>query len=348
MEKYADKLLEMDFAVVMPTASWQAAPLIVPKPGSKAKYRMAIDLRPVNAATIKESWPMPHLESELLDFGGSNCFASLDFVSAYWQLPLHPDSYTACGIVTPRAVLASKRVLPGLANATAYFQSSVEPLFSELRTNLKAWLDDFSAHAESEFELIRILERFFHICQKHGLFLSAMKSVFYAKSIKWCGRIISGDGFQFDPMRIEALRDMDEPKTAAELGEFIYCCRWMSNSIPDFSVRIAPLNEVLEEAYGRSGKRTKRSVKNIALSTLPWGPTHVQVFTELQDTLRNAVKLSYPKPGMEICVYTDASDRFWSAVVTQTQPENLEIQLEDQKHQPLAFLGADFKGAELG
>ena len=170
---------------------------------------------------------MPHLESEMIDFAGSNCFASLDFVSAYWQLALHPDSYNTCGIVTPKSVLASKRVLPGLANATAYFQSSVEPLFSELRGNLKAWLDYFSAHALSENDLIAILERFFQICEENGLFLSAIKSVFFFKKIKWCGRIISGDGYQFDPMRTNALRTMDEPKTAAELGEFIYCCRWM-------------------------------------------------------------------------------------------------------------------------
>ena len=91
MEKYAEKLLDMDFVMIMPTATWQAAPLIVPKPGSKAKFRMAIDLRPVNSATVKESWPMPHLESEMIDFAGSNCFASLDFVSAYWKLALHPD-----------------------------------------------------------------------------------------------------------------------------------------------------------------------------------------------------------------------------------------------------------------
>lgn len=138
MEKYGDKLLEMDFALVMPTASWQAAPLILPKPGSKYKYRLAIDLRPVNASTVKESWPMPHLDSEVMDFAGSTCFESLEFVSAYWQLPLHPDSYTSCGIVTPKTVLASKRVLPGLANATSYFQSIVEPLFCEMRDNLKA------------------------------------------------------------------------------------------------------------------------------------------------------------------------------------------------------------------
>lgn len=300
MERYAEKLLELEFAILMPTASWQAAPIIVPKPKSKSKYRMAIDLRPVNAATIKESWPMPHLDSEILDFAGSTCFASVGFVSAYLQLPLNPDSYTACGIVTPKSVLASKRVLLGLANATSYFQSSVEPLFSNMRDNLKAWLDDFNLHANTEGHLLGLLEQFFHTCQEHGLFLSAIKSVLFSTSLKWCGRIISAKGYTLDPLRLDGLLHMRLPKTAAELGEFIYCCRWRSIAIPDFNRRLAPLSSVLEEAYSKSGRRTKRSIKNIALRHLSWGTTHAKVFHELQETLRNAVELSYPKPDMEI------------------------------------------------
>ena len=35
---------------------------------------------------------MPHFDSEILDFHGSEYFAVLDFASAYWQLPLHRDS----------------------------------------------------------------------------------------------------------------------------------------------------------------------------------------------------------------------------------------------------------------
>lgn len=141
---------------------------------------------------------------------------------------------------------------------------------------------------------------------------------------------------------------MSLPETADELGAFIYCCRWMSISIPDFARRVTPLTDLLEKAYSRSGKRTKRSIKNISLRTLSWGPLHTEAFHNLQDTLRNAVRLSYPKPGMEICVHTDASERFWSAVVTQTKPEDLQLPLEDQRHEPLAFLGAAFKGAEVG
>ena len=111
---------------------------------------MTVDLRPVNAATIKESRPMPQFHSEIQDFSGSNCFTSLDLVSGYWQLPLHPDSYSACDVITPRGVVISKRVLQSLANAVSFFQSSIELLFSSLRDYFKAWLDDFSIHSETE------------------------------------------------------------------------------------------------------------------------------------------------------------------------------------------------------
>ncbi len=36
--------------------------LVISEPKkSPAKYRMTNDLRPINAATVKQAWPMPHL-----------------------------------------------------------------------------------------------------------------------------------------------------------------------------------------------------------------------------------------------------------------------------------------------
>ena len=281
---------------------------LVKKLSWRRKVVTVVTVRPVNAATIKESWPMPHLDSEVLEFRGSQVFAVLDFVSAYWQLLLHPGSYDACGIVGPKEVLVSKRVLPGLANATSYFQSTIEPLFQELRANMKAWLDDFNLHATNEEQLLLILERFFEICENYGLFLSAKKCIFFATSLKWCGRIINSDGYTMDPSRIEGLQDMQMPQTADELSQFMHCCRWMSLSIPEFFRRIAPLSNVIEEAHTVSGKRNTQSIKGMQLRSLSWGTEQESAFLDIQDTLRNAVKLSYPDPQKKICVFTDASE----------------------------------------
>ena len=347
LNAYVDKLKKMGFFEEMPTAEWQAAPLLVPKPGTKAGYRMTVDLRPVNSATIKESWPMPHLDSEVFDFSGSKCFASLDFVSGYWQLPLHPESYNSCGVITPHGVVISKRVLQGLANAVAFFQSSVEPLFSSLRDNLKAWLDDFSLHAVDEDTLLDKIEEFLRICQEKRLWLSAVKCKLFRKELRWCGRVISADGYKLDPTRLSGLREMGLPKTAEELAQFIYCCRWMSLSIPDFARRIAPLTGILEEAYKKSGKRTKKSIRKTALSSLSWGPQHEETFFNLQYSLKTAVTLSYPDPEKSICIFTDASERFWSGVVTQCNEADLNLPPSEQRHEPLAFLGSQFKGSSL-
>jgi len=138
-------------------------------------------------------------------------------VSGYWQLPLHPDSYSACGVIKPRGVLISKRVLQGLANAVSFFQSSIEPLFSSLINSMKAWLDDFSLHAADENSLLDHLEEFLRVCQEKRLRLSARKCKLFRKELRWCGRIISGEGYTMDPTNLTGLQGMSMPKSAGEL-----------------------------------------------------------------------------------------------------------------------------------
>ncbi|ETW05445.1 hypothetical protein H310_03210 [Aphanomyces invadans] len=48
---------------------------------------------------------------------------------------------------------------------------------------------------------------------------------------------------------------------------------------------------------------------------------------------------------MEVCVFMDASDQVWGAVATQIPPDDLSLPLEEQHHQPLAFLSGNFSSA---
>lgn len=345
MNEYIKRLLRNSFAEKCSTAAWQPAPLIVPKPVKKNEFRMAADLRPINSVKIKESWSMPHLDGEVADFSESEVFAVMHFVAAYWKLGLHPDSKELCGIITSLLVVVAKLVLQGLANSTSYFQSSVKPLFSSIRKNLHAYLDDFSLHSKTEEGILETTEEFFSICKEHNLFLSARKCKFFQKSLKWFGRVISKDGYTLEQYRLSGLQDIKEPETGAALAQFIYCTRWMSNCLPNFSRVSQPLIDILEEAFKKSGKRTKRSIKNIKLATSSWGEVHSNAYNELQDMLRNQVKLSYPKPDMVTCMFTDASDHSWAEVVTQVPPEDLEKNREDQRHKPLAFIVSKFTGS---
>ena len=62
----------------------------------------------------------------------------------------------------------------------------------------------------------------------------------------------------------------------------------------------------------------------MVLSSLSWGTIQSEVFQNLQDTLTSAVELSYPDRRKEICVFTDSSERFWLAIVTQDERKELD------------------------
>jgi RNase H-like domain found in reverse transcriptase len=57
--------------------------------------------------------------------------------------------------------------------------------------------------------------------------------------------------------------------------------------------------------------------------------------------------LAFPDPDKGICVLTNASGRFYAGLVTQIDEEQLDNLMEEQYHQPLAFLSGEFKGAQL-
>lgn len=165
--------------------------------------------------------------------------------------------------MTSRACVMPTQTQQGARNSGAIFQSRVEPCFTVIRHELKAWLDDFAIQASTEDELLNALKTFLSICRKKNLKVSLKKSTFFDKELRWCGRIVGGDGVRLDPRRLSGLTNVLKSKTAAELCDYVHCLTWMSIALPDFSQQVAPLRALLEEAYTRSGARTKKSIRKL-------------------------------------------------------------------------------------
>jgi RNase H-like domain found in reverse transcriptase len=60
--------------------------------------------------------------------------------------------------------------------------------------------------------------------------------------------------------------------------------------------------------------------------------------------LENETTLAHPAPDKRLCLYTDASQDYWSAIATQVPPADLDLPQEDQRHEQLAFLSGSFTG----
>ena len=346
MTRYVRQLLKLGLVKKATAPEWVSAPLIVPK-RPPAMFRLTVDYRPVNNATVQTFWPMPNIEAELADARGAKAFAAIDFCSGYWQAPLHPDSQPLFAFMTPEGVVMPTRTTQGGTNSAANFQEKVAECFAELRENFKAWIDDFIIFAKDEKHLLHILRRFFEICRSRNLIVSLLKSDFFLTEATWCGRIIDANGVRFNPSNLSGLKNCEFPRNAGELCEYVHGVSWISTSIPRFAQRAAPLRELLETAYEKAGgSRKKKSIAKFNLKDLGWSEEHENAFNDLQDQLQEATRLAHRNPDMTLCVHTDASDKHWAVCATQCDASELSKPIMDQEHQPLAFLSGTFSERE--
>lgn len=71
---------------------------------------------------------------------------------------------------------------------------------------------------------------------------------------------------------------MKTPVFAEELSQFVHCCRWMWSGIPNFAEVSEPLDEVLENAYKKVGKRKRSAIKGLKVLNLGWGSRQDKAF----------------------------------------------------------------------
>ena len=326
-----------------PSARWASPALAVSKPGSD-KLRFTVDLRGPKSRTVPIQSAMPHLESHLQDVAGSKCFASVDLAHGYWQVPLAEESQEMLSIQTPLGVYSSKRLLQGGSDSGNHFQAVLAQKFDGRVKRLLQWLDDFLMYAKNESQLLEDFEAFLSVCSEIGLKVHAEKTKFFMREAKFCGRIISAEGVKYHPRQFDSLLNMKRPTMEADLQQFLCATNWMRNSIPEYATRIEPLHKLLETCYKKAGKRTKRALRNLSITSL-WGTIHDDTFASIKSQLAAAVKLAHPKPNTALCLFTDASETHWSAILTQVHKDQRRKEIEDQEHEPLCFLSGAFTGS---
>lgn len=342
LKSKVEELVDAKFIFRNNASKWACAPLVVPKSGEEG-FRFTVDLRPVNAQTKRNVWPMPNTEAMLSTLAGSKVWFNLDFLHGYWQFPLSKSSQECQSFHTPFGVFTPTRVLHGATNAVAYFQSSMESIFGHL--DLLIYLDDILGSAPNTQLLLERLRAVFTVCKEKGLKLNPKKCQLVTQEVQFCGRIINKDGVQFHPRQYEALINMQTPKTVGALMELVHGANWMRTALPGFSKLISPLQVLLESNYVLNKTRKKIRLANRPISA--WGDEHQQAFTCLIQAIKDQVVLATPDPQRRLCLFTDASEEFWSGVLTQVTMNEFQSDKppQDWNHQPISFVSGSFKGS---
>jgi hypothetical protein len=326
-------------------AKWASPVQVVKKPNG---YRMCVDLRAVNSQCIATAWPMPFLESIVQYLSKSNYWFILDAFKGFWIMPLAEECQEMFSFMTDRGVFTPTRSIQGALNSATQFQARMTQIYSELLYNsVIIWIDDLLGHAESQEKWLTILSATLKLAEAFNLKFNIEKCQFFLRKVKFCGRIFDSDGVSHDPSRIQILTNMPTPTTARELQQILMASQWMSRSIPNYNGIVYPLQDFFETSMKSRKKRTKAVAGRVKLADFGWNTIHDNAFNSLRDAIATSVQLAYPDQNMIQCVFCDASYHSSSGIVTQIPIEDLNRPFEEQRHQPLGFVGHRFNGSEL-
>ena len=331
---------------------WSSPSYVVTKPGkpgtSVDHFRWTGDIRYVNSMTQRLATSMPLMSTMLEHLTDAKVFACLDCHKGYWQIPITKRSQEICSFLTPHGIFSPTRLMQGHTDSVAVFQQTMEKVFDGmLYDKILIWIDDLLSHARNAEELLPRLQSIFERCREYNLRISPDKTELGLKEIKWCGRIISGNGISFDPKMIQGLLDLDLPTNAAELQHLLTASNWLRISLPRYSEKVSDMTKMLKEAQKEVGSAKKNRLERLRLQ---WNEDGMKSFERLKDLLRESVTIAHFKyrDDYKLCLFTDASDKHWGIMLTQVGRQSWESSpLESQTHEPLAFMSGSFSGSHL-
>ena len=309
-------------------SSWASPLHIVPK--GDGTFRPCGDFRRLNAVTVPDRYPLPHIQDFSRDLLGSKWFSKIDLVRAFHQIPLSKDAIPKTALITPMGLFEFCRMPFGLCNAAQSFQRFMDNVTRGLE-GIYVYIDDILVTASSKEEMKERLRQLFERLCTYGLIVNPKKSVLGVQEVTFLGFAVSTNGIKPDQSKVAAITNFPSPTTFGKLSEFLGIVNFYHRFIPKCSVIARPLYDILKEH-----NRKKCSKKPIPISA--WKKPQEISFQELKEAVRQCAALTFPDPQAETRLVTDASDIAAGAVLEQ---------LIHNEWKPIGFYSKMFSSAEL-
>eukprot|EP00253_Pinus_taeda_P023091 PITA_23091 len=144
-------LLNVNFIYPISDSRWVSPLVIVPK--KNGKFRVCIDYRELNKATLKDHFPLPFIDQVLDTLERKKYFSFLDGFSGYNKIQVAPKDQDKTTFTCPWGTFAY-RVLPFVL----FYGDSFEEALENLEKLLIIWLDCVIRRCVWEDEILDILK----------------------------------------------------------------------------------------------------------------------------------------------------------------------------------------------
>ena len=110
----------MDKGLIRPSSSPLGCPALFVKKKNKS-LQMCVDYRPLNAVTIKNKYPLPHVDILFDQLARAKIFSKIDLRSGYHQIKIRLEDIPKIAFSIRYGLYEYLVMSFGLINAPAYF-----------------------------------------------------------------------------------------------------------------------------------------------------------------------------------------------------------------------------------
>ncbi|GJX22128.1 reverse transcriptase domain-containing protein [Tanacetum coccineum] len=182
-------------------------------------WRVCIDYRKLNEATVKDHFPLPFMDQMLERLAGNKYFCFLDGFSGYFQIPIDPMDQEKPTFTCPFGTFAYRQMPFGLCNAPATFQRCMLAIFHDMiEESVEVFMDDFSVFGNSFDKCLTNLDKMLQRCKDAHLVLNWEKCHFMVKEGIMLGHKVSSAGLEVDKAKIDVISKLPPPTNIKRKG----------------------------------------------------------------------------------------------------------------------------------
>ena len=298
-----------------------------PEPGSdKVRWRLCVGMTELGRKSDVTQFNIKSPIEQLETIAGTACiFSILDLHNAFFQMALRLADQEATGILDEGnnsfVYQRAPQGHPGSAGNLAKmldqkFPKNTENYPGEDYFRLRKYYDDLLSFSDSEEAEVNKLCELLYYCNSINLTFSPKKTILAAKKVVWSGHELDGSSGRTQ-IRVPQdykikLSNMKEPENTTQAQAYASFMNYFSHFVPNMSKYLSPITQTYHSEHRNpDGKYVFPTEARTAFQELN-AIMNQNLYTVVADLTADAPPL---------CLYTDASKTWISAIAVQDDPK---------------------------